>query len=181
MNRVIWLKTARVYATDSDMTAKVERSTVKLEDGDNWNKFIRYAPLKGYKKDEPPYVEKVMEKKEGKWVVIDPQPWIDQLNEVLAIKPMANEKIDFKALAERQANELKETKAGLKAMEERMRALEAKPAIQPNIDEVTGSGPENMIEPVLRNQDGKEITGSEEVPTAKAPIQHRTKPAIKRK
>jgi len=149
MNRVIWLKTARVYATDSDMTAKVERSTVKLEDGDNWNKFIRYAPLKGYKKDEPPYVEKVMEKKEGKWVVIDPQPWIDQLNEVLAIKPMANEKIDFKLLAEKQANQLKEANASFKALEERLKALETKPVVQPNIDEVTGAGGQgDTFEPV---------------------------------
>lgn len=58
MKRVIWLKTARVYATDSDMTAKVERTTVKLEDGDNFNKFIKYIPLKGYKKDEQPIIKR---------------------------------------------------------------------------------------------------------------------------
>lgn len=124
MNRVIWLKTARVYATDSDMTAKVERTTVKLEDGDNWTKFIKYIPLKGFKKDEPPYVEKVMEKQNGEWVAIDPQKWVDQLNEVLTVQPLSSEKIDFKALSERQANELKEQKASLKSMEERLAALE---------------------------------------------------------
>jgi len=126
MKRVIWLKTARVYATDSDMTAKVERTTVKLEDGDNFNKFIKYIPLKGYKKDEQPYIEKVMENIDGKWVNIDPQKWIDQLNEVLKISPVPDEKIDFKLLSERQANELKNTKAALSELNERLRALESK-------------------------------------------------------
>jgi len=125
MNRVIWLKTARVYATDSDMTAKVERSTVKLEDGDNWLKFIKYLPLKGYKKDEPPVIEKVIEKQNGAWVTIDPQPWIDQLNEALKIEPIPGEKIDFKVLAEKQANQLKEANANFKALEERLKALES--------------------------------------------------------
>lgn len=125
MNRVIWLKTARVYATDSDMTAKVERSTVKLEDGDNWLKFIKYLPLKGYKKDEQPVIEKVIEKQNGVWSTIDPQPWIDQLNEALKIEPIPGEKIDFKVLAEKQANQLKEANANFKALEERLKALEA--------------------------------------------------------
>jgi len=126
MKRVIWLKTARVYATDSDMTAKVERTTVKLEDGDNFNKFIKYIPLKGYKKDEQPYIEKVMENIDGKWVDIDPQKWIDKLNEVLKISPIPDEKVDFKLLSERQANELKNTKAALSELNERLKALESK-------------------------------------------------------
>jgi hypothetical protein len=108
------------------MTAKVERTTVKLEDGDNFNKFVKYIPLKGYKKDEQPYIEKVMENQDGKWVNIDPQPWIDKLNEVLKVVPVSDEKIDFKLLSERQANELKSTKATLAAMNERIHALEAK-------------------------------------------------------
>jgi hypothetical protein len=126
MKRVIWLKTARVYATDSDMTAKVERTTVKLEDGDNFNKFIKYIPLKGYKKDELPSIEKVMENKDGQWVEIDKQPWVEKLNEILKVVPVADEKIDFKLLSERQANELKSTKATLAAMNERLQALESK-------------------------------------------------------
>ena len=126
MNRVIWLKTARVYAQDSDMTAKVERNTIKLEDGDNWNKFVKYVNLKGYKKDEMPSIEKVMEKNaSGKWEVIDPTKWVDQLNEALKKVPVSDDKIDFKMLAEKQANELKESKANFAALEERLKALEA--------------------------------------------------------
>ena len=126
MNRVIWLKTARVYAQDSDMTAKVERNTIKLEDGDNWNKFVKYVNLKGYKKDEMPSIEKVMEKNaSGEWKVIDPAKWVDQLNEALKKVPVSDDKIDFKMLAEKQANELKESKANFAALEERLKALEA--------------------------------------------------------
>ena len=126
MNRVIWLKTARVYAQDSDMTAKVERNTIKLEDGDNWNKFVKYVNLKGYKKDEMPSIEKVMEKNTfGKWEVVDPTKWVNQLNEALKKVPVSDDKIDFKMLAEKQANELKESKANFAALEERLKALEA--------------------------------------------------------
>lgn len=126
MNRVIWLKTARVYAQDSDMTAKVERNIIKLEDGDNWNKFVKYVNLKGYKKDEMPSIEKVMEKNaSGEWKVVDPTKWVDQLNEALKKVPISDDKIDFKMLAEKQANELKESKANFAALEERLRALEA--------------------------------------------------------
>jgi len=152
MNRVIWLKTARVYATDSDMTAKVERTTVKLEDGDNFNKFIKYIPLKGYKKDEQPIIDKVMEKKNGQWVEVDKQKWVDQLNEVLQLKPISDEKIDFKLLAERQANELKESKASFKALEERLKALE--------------SSKDQAKAPVFENQEGETITAQDEVPTS---------------
>ena len=150
MKRVIWLKTARVYATDSDMTAKVERTIVKLEDGDNFNKFVKYIPLKGYKKDEQPYIEKVMENKSGQWVEIDKQPWVDKLNEVLKVIPVPDEKIDFKLLSERQANELKSTKATLAAMNERLQALEAKE--------------QKDDDSVLKNQNGESIKGSDEVP-----------------
>lgn len=126
MNKVIWLKTARVYSTDSDMTAKVERITVKLEDGDNFNKFLKYIPLKGYKKDEQPYIEKVMEKVNGQWANIDPKKWVDQLNDVLKAIPAPDFKIDFKGLSEKQANELKDTKAALSELSERLRVLETK-------------------------------------------------------
>jgi hypothetical protein len=43
----------------------------------------------------------------------------------LKIEPIPGEKIDFKVLAEKQANQLKEANANFKALEERLRALEA--------------------------------------------------------
>lgn len=66
-----------------------------------------------------------MENQDGKWIVIDPQKWIDQLDAVLVAKPVADEKIDFKVVAERQANELKDTKSMLAALNERLAALES--------------------------------------------------------
>lgn len=125
MKRVIWVKTARVYAQDSDMTAKVERTTVKLEEGDNFNKFVKYANLKGYKKDEPPYIEKVMDSVDGKWVEVDKTAYSEKL--IAALKTeIPTEKIDFKALAETQAKELESTKSMLNELAERMKALEEK-------------------------------------------------------
>lgn len=173
MNRVIWLKTARVYATDSDMTAKIERTTVKLEDGDNWKKFIRYAPLKGYKKDEPPVVEKVMDKKDGKWIEIDPQPWIDQLNEALVVSPIPEEKIDFKLLAEKQANELKETKANFKALEERLRILE-----QPKVE--LKQGATEMMEKVIEPLKAVEMTNEGRGVANSVHLKDDVKPIVKR-
>lgn len=129
MKRVIWIKTARVYAQDSDMTAKVERTTVKLEDGDNFNKFVKYANLKGYKKDEPPYIEKVMDLVDDKWVEVDKAAYSEKLNAALKVE-IPTEKIDFKALAEKQAKELETTKTMLEELSERMKSLEEKKQVE---------------------------------------------------
>jgi len=123
MKRVIWLKTARVSGHNIDGEEIVERITIKLEDGDNYNKTVKYLNLKGLKKKDPPVIEKVMENQDGKWVEIDPQPWIDKLNEALKI-PVQSEKIDFKALSEKQAKELDQVKANYTSLEERLKSLE---------------------------------------------------------
>jgi FtsZ-binding cell division protein ZapB len=128
MKTVIWIKTARVYAQDSDNTSKVERTTVKLEDGDNFKKFIRYANLKGYMKSEPPVIVKVMENKSmtavPTWVEVDSQKWVDMLNE--ALKPVVNDgKVDHKLQAEQLKKENEQLKANNQAFEDRLKALEA--------------------------------------------------------
>lgn len=123
MKKVIWLKTARVSGHNPDNTAKVERITTKLEDGDNFNKFIKYLNLKGMMTSEPPTIEKVMENQSGKWVAIDSQRWIEKLNEAMKV-PEQNEKIDFKALSEKQAKEIESLKANNQSFEERLKALE---------------------------------------------------------
>lgn len=127
MKTVIWLKTARVYAQDSDMMPKVERITTKLEDGDNFKKFINHLHLKGFMKSEPPFIEKVMENQGGQWVEIDKSKWVKQLNDVLSGQPKQDEKVDYKHLSEQQAFELKQTKAQLNDLADRLAKLEAQP------------------------------------------------------
>lgn len=131
MKKVIWLKTARVSGHNPDNTAKVERITVKLEDGDNFDKFIKYAQLKGYLKkpedpslpNEEPRIEKVMENQSGKWVNIDPSPWIEKLNKAMVFV-QNDARTDFKLLSEKQAKELDQVKANYNSLEERLKALE---------------------------------------------------------
>jgi hypothetical protein len=154
MKRVIWLKTARVSGHNPDNTAKVERITNKLEDGDNFNKFIRYLNLKGLMTSEPPTIEKVMENQDGKWVVINPQPWIEKLKEALVVVP-DDAKTDFKLLSEKQAKEIESLKVNNQSFEERLKALES-------------NKEENIV---LKNQDGEIITGKDEVPILRASLE----------
>ena len=147
MKRVIWLKTARVSGHNPDNTAKVERITNKLEDGDNFNKFIKYLNLKGFMTSEPPTIEKVMENQDGKWVVIDSEPWIEKLNAALKVE-VNNDKIDFKMLSEKQAKEIESLKANNQSFEERLKALEQIKPIESTL-EVTKEVKE-QIDPELR-------------------------------
>jgi hypothetical protein len=84
--------------------------------------------VKGYLKSEPPYIEKVMQKdSSGTFQDINPQPWIDQLNEALKITPEGSEKKDYKHLAEIQAKEIIALKATNQTFEDRLKALEGNP------------------------------------------------------
>jgi len=94
MKTVIWLKTARVYSQNSDGTPKIERTTVKLEAGDNFNKFVRLAHLKGYVQSEPPTVVKVMENISKEWVEVERPEFQQQVD--AALKPQTNTAIDYK-------------------------------------------------------------------------------------
>lgn len=75
MEKTIHIKTARVTGHDSDMSPRVERNVIKLEDGDNFRKFVRLMKLNNYLKSEPPTVAKVMAKKKDKWVEVDSAPY----------------------------------------------------------------------------------------------------------
>lgn len=118
MKTVIHLKTARVYGNNADMTPKVERTTVKLEDGDNFNKFVKHMHLKGFMESEPPTVSKVLQKnKEGKYQEIDKTKWQLQVNKAVQSKGVPA-KVDYKAEYEKQ----KAQNAGIL---ERLEALES--------------------------------------------------------
>ena len=120
MKTAIHLKTARVSSTDTDGTPKIERLTVKLTDGINFNKFVRHMYLQNYLKKEPPFVAKVIQEKGGEWVEIDKTPWQEIVEKELLSrgKPVI---IDYKALSEQQSKEIE----GLKSdFEDRLASLE---------------------------------------------------------
>ena len=131
MKTVIHLKTARVYGNNADMTPKVERTTVKLEDGDNFNKFVKHMHLKGYMKSEPPVVVKVLQKDEkGKYQEIDKTKWQNQVAQAVQENGVPA-KVDYKAEYEKQ----KAQNAGIM---ERLEALEQIKPIEATL-EVTKS------------------------------------------
>ena len=134
MNTVIWLKTARVYGSNDDMTPKIERTIIKLENGDNFNKFVKHMHLKGYMKSEPPTVDRVLQKDDkGVFQEIDKAKWQKQVEEALQSNGI-EKPIDYKALSEKQNRDLKELKANNNAFEERLKALEAKGYIPSRIE-----------------------------------------------
>lgn len=105
MKTVIWLKTARVYGQNNDNSPKIERTVVKLEAGDNFNKFLRIMPLKGFLASEPPKVVKVLELQGGEYKEISAAPYQGLLE-----KSMSNETerpIDYKVEYEKLSQRLK--------------------------------------------------------------------------
>lgn len=127
MKTVIHLKTARVYATNEDSTPKIERTTVKLEDGDNFLKFVKHMHLRGFIKSEPPFVDKVLRLKGKEYVEIDKKPWQDIVEKALADKKPMESKIDYKHLSEKQTKEISQLKANNDSFEERLKKLEGSP------------------------------------------------------
>lgn len=124
MKTVIHLKTARVYATNEDSTPKIERTTVKLEDGDNFLKFVKHMHLRGFIKSEPPFVDKVLRLKGKEYVEIDKKHWQDIVEKALADKKPMESKIDYKHLSEKQTKEISQLKANNDSFEERLKKLE---------------------------------------------------------
>lgn len=105
MKTVIWLKTARVYGQNNDNSPKIERTVVKLEAGDNFNKFLRIMPLKGFLASEPPKVIKVLELQDKEYKEISAAPYQEMLE-----KAMSNETerpIDYKAEYEKLSQRMK--------------------------------------------------------------------------
>jgi hypothetical protein len=127
MGNVIYLKTARVGSQNSDMTTTIERITVTLEEGKNFNNFVKHLHVQNYLKNEPPVVDKVVEVKDGKVIKeIEKAPYQAQIEAALN-KVVSNEKVDYKAESEKQAK----VNADLLA---RLEALEGG-KIQPEVDE----------------------------------------------
>lgn len=117
MKTVIWLKTARVYGQNDDNTPKVERTTVKLEDGDNFKKFVNHMHLKGFMKSEPPHVEKVMTKDEkNNYQEIDKTQWQEYVEQALRGK-QPQKAVDYKELATKQSELIEQMQKRLEALE----------------------------------------------------------------
>lgn len=123
MNTVIHLKTARVYGHNDDGSPKIERTIVKLEDGSNFNKFIKHMYLKGFMDKEPPTVVKILQKSNGKFVEISGVKWQTMVDKEIANNKQPT-KVDYKALSEKQANEIANLKIVNDGVEERLKALE---------------------------------------------------------
>jgi len=123
MEKVIHLKTARVYALNRDSTPKIERTTVKLMDGTNFNKFIDNIHLKGFMENEPPYVDKVLQMVDKKYVEIDKAPWQKIVDEAISKKGI-KASVNYKELAEKQSKEINQLRANNDGFEERLRQLE---------------------------------------------------------
>lgn len=119
MNTVAHIKTARVTSHKEDGSAIVERTTIKIEIGRSFNNFLKHINLKSYMTSEPPEVVKVLENSGKGWKEIDKTPFQNQVAE--ALKPVSDGKVDYKALAEKQAAELESLKA---SFESRFTALE---------------------------------------------------------
>jgi hypothetical protein len=99
------------------MSPKIERTIVKLEDGDNFNKFVKHMHLKGYMTSEPPTVEKVLQKDDkGKYQEIDKTKWTKQVEKALETKGV-EKPIDYKAEFEKQKAQNSDILARLEAME----------------------------------------------------------------
>lgn len=105
MKTVIWLKTARVYGQNNDNSPKIERTVVKLEAGDNFNKFLRIMPLKGFLASEPPKVIKVLELQDKEYKEISAAPYQEMLEK--SMLNVTERPIDYKAEYEKLSQRMK--------------------------------------------------------------------------
>lgn len=140
MKRVAHIKTARVTGHEPDGSATIERHTIKIEIGKSFNNFLNHINLKGYMSKEPPFVACVLEQKETgqDWKEIDTSEYQSQV--VNALKPDTNKAVDFKAISEKQAKELEESKALNASILKRLEALEGKKVkLQVDTDDILGT------------------------------------------
>ena len=124
--KTIHLKTARVAGLNKDLSPKVERTTVKLDEGVNFLKFIKHLHLKNYLEKEPPTVTKVTKFEKGKHVEVDKEPFQKIVDDALS-KAKLDSTIDYKRLSEKQAGEINDLKTVNQGFEERLKALEKGP------------------------------------------------------
>ena len=104
MGKVIYLKVAKVGSQNSDMTTSIERTEITLEEGKNFNNFVKHLHVQNYIMNEPPHVTKVVEVKNGKvGAEIDKEPFQKQVEEALNKIKNPSAEVDYKAESEKQA------------------------------------------------------------------------------
>lgn len=129
MGVYIYLKVAKVGAQNADMTTSIERTEISLEQGKNFNSFISLLHVQTFlfSEAEKPRIIKAVKTENGKEVgEVDIKPFQDALDEKLESMKKPVGEVDYKALAEKQANANKEMQAQNAAMMDRLAALEAK-------------------------------------------------------
>lgn len=106
-SKYIWLKTAKVTSHKPDATANILRTTVKLEDGDNFTKFLKYINTMGFLTSEPPTVVKVLVNGEVKHENEKYQKLVKE-----ALNPTPKNKEDYKAKYEDLLERLEALESG---------------------------------------------------------------------
>lgn len=104
MGKIIYLKVAKVASQNADMTSNIERNTITLEEGKNFDNFVALIHTQGYLLKEPPVVEEVAMLKDGKIVGkdLDKKPYQTQVDKALEAMKMPEKTVDYKAEAEKQ-------------------------------------------------------------------------------
>jgi len=105
MGKVIYLKVAKVGSQNSDMTTSIERTEVTLEEGKNFNNFVKHLHVQNDIDSEPPHVTKVVIVKNGKVIDndVDKAPYQKQVEAALDKMKNPNKVIDYKAESEKQS------------------------------------------------------------------------------
>lgn len=146
MTTIIHVKTARVYGHNDDMTAKVEKVTVKLEAGYPFNNFLENMHLKGYLGTQKPEVVKVITRKNHKEAWKDTPDSIEEYQALInkqieKTKPV--QKVDYKLAFEKEKARNEEILSRLEALEAERKE---EPVININKPEQTDEGDEITID-----------------------------------
>ena len=135
MSTIIYLKVAKVGSQNADMTTLVERNTITLEAGKNFNNFVKHLHVQNYINTEPPVVVKVIEMVDGKIKSeLDKSQYQKQVQEALDKMKNPTGQIDYKKESEKQSKVNADLLERLEALEnkgdndksEDREALEAK-------------------------------------------------------
>jgi hypothetical protein len=123
--KVLHIKTERVTGHELDQTATVERHTLKIMVGKSFDNFLKHINLKGYLLKEPPKVVKALEIDGKKVKEIDFTSYQTKITEALKPQTKGGDSIDYKALSEKQADEIEGLKSVNVSFEERLKAVES--------------------------------------------------------
>ena len=112
MMKYIKIETQRVYSHGTDGMPKIEKIVVTLQDGFEFNKFLKYFPLHGYLNDRLKVVKVFDKEKE-----YEVKEWQKKLDDAILKLTTPEKTLDEKYIEEKQRND---------ELMERLAALEAK-------------------------------------------------------